>query len=149
MWCCYRPVLVGWNRSMRSTSCSHTWEFTLERSHTSAGWVFFITDKCDSVTLEDCLMGSKGLPLMSDCPLKSDPKGFSCNLNSPPNEHIPCATVHTTISNFLIQALHMMMIVIMQEGGCNRSFARLENLKIHNRWEATSSSSSSSACSSA
>ena len=22
----------------------------------------------------------------------------------------------------------------LQEGGCNRSFARLENLKIHNRW---------------
>ena len=28
----------------------------------------------DSVTLEDCQMGSKGLPLMSDCPLKSDTK---------------------------------------------------------------------------
>ena len=27
----------------------------------------------DSVTLEDCQMGSKGLPLLSDCPLKSDP----------------------------------------------------------------------------
>ena len=39
LWC--RHVLVGWNRSMRSTSCSPTCEFTLERSRTSAGWVSF------------------------------------------------------------------------------------------------------------
>ena len=28
----------------------------------------------DIVMLEDCQMGSKGLALMSDCPLKSDPR---------------------------------------------------------------------------
>ena len=32
----------------------------------------------------------------------------------------------------------------LQEGGCNRSFARLENLKIHNRWDTAFSSSSAS-----
>ena len=40
------------------------------------GPIFYssLSPTSDSVTLEDCQMGSKGLPLMSDCPLKSDTK---------------------------------------------------------------------------
>ena len=56
-------------------------EVQAAHSHAGAHWreaihlqgEFLYHLKGDSVMLGDCQMGSKGLALMSDCPLKSDP----------------------------------------------------------------------------
>ena len=74
---CPRRVHVDWNRSTRSTSCSPTWGFTLERSPTSAGWVHPILLYHRQVTvLRSRIIWwvQRGFQPMSDCPLKSDPR---------------------------------------------------------------------------
>ena len=85
----------------------------------------------DSVTLKGHLMGSKGFPTHVGLPIEIWPQGFSWNLNL---QLMNTSSMHLEREqrDFLLPPTDQNND--LQEGGCNRSFARLENLKIHNRW---------------